>query len=178
MTKYKSDKERKAAKVEYNRKYRETPIGRASYLLDDYRKMDRHNGFGNCIDFDAKWIVENIFTQKCAHCDCTDWRELGCNRIDNDLPHTKSNVESCCKLHNNELGLEEFGLSPIPVAQFDKVTGELIAVWKNACEVERQLGYSQGNIWSCCNGRYKQAYGSVWRKLTIEEYETLRACIG
>jgi len=173
MKKYQTEEERKAAHRESCRKYQKTPMWRAFYLLNGYRKMDRRNGFGDCIDFDARWIVENIFTQKCAHCDCIDWRELGCNRIDNSKPHIKSNVEPCCWDCNNRLGYEE---QSIPVAQYDKVTGELIAVWPSAMEAERELGYSHGNINKCCNGKLPHAYGSVWRKISNEEYKTLRAC--
>lgn len=167
------EEERKAGHREYMRKWRETPYGRALYLVDGYREMDRRNEFGDVIDFDAQWIVENIFTKKCAHCDCTDWRELGCNRINNDLPHTKSNVEPCCWKCNNRLA----GWTPIPIAQYDKVSGELVAVWKNAHEVERVLGYGNSNISACCNGKRKSAYGFVWRKITIEEYEILMTCL-
>lgn len=174
MKKYQTEEERKAARAEYNSKYNKTPMGRALYLLTAYRKMDRRNGFGDCIDFDARWIVENIFTQKCAHCDCIDWRELGCNRIDNSRPHIKSNVEPCCWKHNHELANEE---QSIPVAQYDKNSGELVAVWKSAREAARQLGYNQSNISDCCNGRYKSAYGFVWRKLSQEQYGHLESCL-
>lgn len=174
MKKYQTEEERKAAHRERKRKYRETPMGRALNLLGQYREMDRRNGFGDCIDFDARWIVENIFTQKCKYCDESDWRKLGCNRIDNSKPHTKDNVEPCCWKHNTELAHEE---QSIPIAQYDKNSGELVAVWKSAREAERQLGHNdQGHISACCNGKRKSAYGYVWRKLSKEEYEMLRAC--
>ena len=176
---YFTDEERRAARLEIyhkaNHKYYNTPMGRALNLLNGYRNMDIKNGFGDCIDFDAQWIVDNIFTQKCAHCDCIDWRQLGCNRIDNSKPHTKDNVEPCCWKHNHELANDE---QSIPIAQYDKNSGELVAVWKSARDIERQLGYSNGNINKCCNRKLPQAYGFVWRKLTIEEYEILRACLG
>ena len=145
--------------AESKRKYYNTPMGRASHLLSTYRRMDIRNGFGDCIDFDAQWIVDNIFTQKCAHCDCTDWHKLGCNRIDNSKPHTIDNVEPCCWKHNLELAAAE---KAIPVAQYDKVSGELIAVWSSAYEIERQLGFAHQHINKCCNGRYKSAYGYRW----------------
>lgn len=85
-----------AQKTEYNKSYSKTKMGRAQRQVQQYKKMDRRNGFGDMIDFDAKWMVENIYTKKCSHCDETDWRKLGCNRLDNSKPHTKDNVESCC----------------------------------------------------------------------------------
>ena len=30
-------------------------------------------------------------------------------------------------------------------------------------QVERELGFDQGNIVNCCKGRYKQMYGFIWR---------------
>ena len=48
------------------------------------------------------------------------------------------------------------------VEQYDK-NGNLIQVWLSVREIERQLGYSRGNISSCCNGRYQTAYGFIWR---------------
>lgn len=41
--------------------------------------------------------------------------------------------------------------------------GELIAEYPSTMEVERQLGYSQGNISQCCNGKLKTANGYIWR---------------
>lgn len=87
-------------KTDYNKTYSKTQMGRAQRQFQQYKNMDRRNGFGDVIDFDARWIVENIYTKKCAHCDETDWHKLGCNRIDNSKGHTKDNVEPCCFYHN------------------------------------------------------------------------------
>ena len=81
---------------EYHKEYVNTPMGRAQRQVQQYRRMDIRNGFGNVIDFDAKWMVENIYTKSCSHCDETDWHKLGCNRFDNTKPHIKDNVEPCC----------------------------------------------------------------------------------
>lgn len=80
---------------EYSKKRYNTPIGRASALLKSYNKQDIEMGRGKG-NLTAKWIVDNIFSQPCAHCGKTGWENIGCNRINNDLPHTKDNVEPCC----------------------------------------------------------------------------------
>lgn len=98
-----------AQKTEYNKEYAKTPMGRAQRQYQQYKFMDTRNGFGDVIDFDAKWIVENIYTKKCAHCDETDWHKLGCNRIDNSKGHTKDNVEPCCFHCNCVLNGKENG---------------------------------------------------------------------
>lgn len=49
------------------------------------------------------------------------------------------------------------------VLQIDKDTDEIIAEFPSLCEVNRQLGYSQGNISMCCNGKINTVYGCKWR---------------
>lgn len=89
-------------KRELERKYRKTPMGRASSLLKTYNKKDKFykRGKGNLT---AKWIVENIFSKPCTYCGITGWEIIGCNRKDNALPHTKDNVEPCCPQCNKRL---------------------------------------------------------------------------
>lgn len=41
------------------------------------------------------------------------------------------------------------------------LNGELIKVWQSTREIERQLGYSHGNIGMCCR-RNKHYYGYRW----------------
>ena len=96
-------------RTEYNKEYSKTQMGRAQRQFQQYKFMDKRNGFGDVIDFDARWIVDNIYTKKCAYCDETDWRKLGCNRIDNSKGHTRDNVEPCCFHHNCVLNGMESG---------------------------------------------------------------------
>lgn len=58
------------------------------------------------------------------------------------------------------------------VDQIDCITGEVLRQWKNAYDVERELGYDHRYISQCCNGGYKhrgkwfnvtQVYGYVWK---------------
>lgn len=83
-------------KSEYYKTYSKTQMGRAQKQFQQYKFMDKRNGFEESIDFDARWIVENIYTKPCVHCGESDWHKIGCNRLDNSKPHTKDNVESCC----------------------------------------------------------------------------------
>lgn len=48
------------------------------------------------------------------------------------------------------------------VNQYTK-DGLLIASYPSTREASRQTGYNNGNISQCCNGRYKSAYGYIWK---------------
>ena len=80
---------------EYQKQYNQTPMGRASHLLCTYNQNDKKHNRGRG-DLTSEWIVERIFSQPCAHCGKEGWKVIGCNRLDNSLPHTMDNVEPCC----------------------------------------------------------------------------------
>lgn len=86
----------------YRLKQKDKPLYRAQTQVRSYRRDDIDNNFGDVIDFDGQWMVENIYSKECIYCGETDWRKLGCDRIDNNKPHTKYNVVCSCK-HCNDL---------------------------------------------------------------------------
>lgn len=146
----------------YVKEYSKSPMGKAHNQCGNYKRMDIRNGFGEVIDFDARWIVENIYTKKCAHCGETDWRKLGCNRLDNSKPHTKDNVEPCCQRCNCKLrGADTQKEQSKAVYQYDKLTNKFIKKWINAHEASKH-GYTQTSISSCCNGKRKSHKGCIW----------------
>ena len=49
-----------------------------------------------------------------------------------------------------------------PVAQCTK-EGELVKTWSSLTEIGKQTGFSIGNISQVANGKYKQAYGCIWK---------------
>jgi len=147
----------------YQKKYRNTPYGRAAYLVYNYKKMDEKNGFGiDACNLTAKWIIENIFSKKCVHCGESDWHKLGCNRIDNSKPHTMDNVEPCCFACNNELNWDE-RREKVYQYTFD---GNLVKEWDSACECGRN-GFMQSHISECIKGNKKQYKGYLWLNYKI-----------
>ena len=48
------------------------------------------------------------------------------------------------------------------VQAYDK-QGNLVFDFPSAMEAQRQMGFKQGNITSCCNGKIKSAYGYIWK---------------
>lgn len=49
-----------------------------------------------------------------------------------------------------------------PVIQYD-LYGNTIKTFPSIKQVKRDLGFDDGNIIACCKGKYKTAYGFVWR---------------
>lgn len=87
-----------------------TKEGRAYNLADNYKRMDEKSGRGQST-ITSKWIEENIFTSKCYWCGTDDWQVLGCDRIDNNKPHTPDNVIcSCgkCNIKRNRHSMDYF----------------------------------------------------------------------
>lgn len=95
-------KEWRETNKEYFKEYLNTQMGRASNLLSAYNQSDKKHNRGQG-DLTAQWIIDNIFSKPCKHCGKEGWEKIGCNRIDNDKPHTKDNVEPCCEECNKKL---------------------------------------------------------------------------
>lgn len=49
-----------------------------------------------------------------------------------------------------------------PVLQFT-LDNVLVKEFLSIIQIERELGFSCGNIVNCCKGKLKQAYGYIWR---------------
>lgn len=110
----KSNWNRWANKIDWNdymakfmAKKRLTLIGRAEYLEINYKRLDKENNRGEST-ITAEWIVENVFSKPCHYCGETDWRKLGCDRINNTLPHTPENVVPCCGKCNVKKGTMKY----------------------------------------------------------------------
>lgn len=104
-------------RVEWGGKYRKTKKGRATILLNRYRANDRDALRGECT-LTADWIEKNIINSKCVYCGETDWMKLGCDRIDNNLPHTPDNCVCSCWECNNKRNVT-------PYEEFMKMIGKI-----------------------------------------------------
>ena len=74
--------------------YQDNKEGRSIMLINTYKRNDKKYNRGEC-DLTVPWFLRNIYT-KCIYCGETDWKKLGCDRINNDLPHTIENVVPAC----------------------------------------------------------------------------------
>ena len=88
------------------------------------------------------------------------------NHKDEDKTNNSvSNLEWCDRKYNQNYGT---GIQRMaekhskPVLQYEK-DGKFVKEWKSASDVQRNLGYFHNSISSCCTGRYKSAYGFIWK---------------
>lgn len=66
---------------------------KASKMISAYRCKDIKNGLPEC-NIDIDWMIDNIIKKPCIY--CGDTKRIGCDRINNNLGHTKDNVVPCC----------------------------------------------------------------------------------
>lgn len=79
-----------------NRKYTSSGLGRATSLICAYRKVDKKKG--QSCDLDRDFLVNEIFNKPCIYCNSIE--NIGCDRINNNLGHLKTNVVPCCRICN------------------------------------------------------------------------------
>lgn len=93
--------------TEYYKQYYNNKKGKSIYLLKSYKRRDKATNRGECT-LTPEWIIENILNSKCIYCGETDWKKLGCDRINNDKPHTPENVVCSCGKCNKERNTKSF----------------------------------------------------------------------
>ena len=145
------------------KEHSDTYIGRATNLVGCYNAYDKKYSKGEG-DLTAQWVVDNILSKPCSHCGETDWKKIGCNRLDNSKPHTMDNVEPCCRSCNLKLaGKEKQTTLAKKVYQYTK-DGKLIKIWNSLIQINRELGYNMSNISRCCRlEKYRKTYkGYRW----------------
>lgn len=145
------------------KEHSDTYIGRATNLVGCYNAYDKKYSKGEG-DLTAQWVVDNILSKPCSHCGETDWKKIGCNRLDNSKPHTMDNVEPCCRSCNLKLASKEKQTTLAKkVYQYTK-DGKLIKIWNSLIQINRELGYNMSNISRCCRQeKYRKTYkGYRW----------------
>ena len=84
------------------------------------------------------------------------------NHINEDKVDNRAcNLEWCTCKQNVNHGSRNERVSK-PVGQYS-LDGKLIKLWPSTMEAERQAGFNHGNISQVANGKYKQAYGCIWK---------------
>ena len=83
---------------EYMGKYRKQHYikNRELYLLKGYKEQDKHKKL--IFDLTIDWMKKNITSKPCTYCESI--QNIGCDRVDNNIGHTKDNVIPCCTTCN------------------------------------------------------------------------------
>ena len=87
------------------------------------------------------------------------------HKDENPANNAVDNLEWCTAKYNLNYGTCRARISAKhskAVLQYDK-SGNLVKEWSSALEVQKQTGFARSNISKCCRGKYKSAYGYVWR---------------
>ena len=87
------------------------------------------------------------------------------HKDENKENNSVQNLEWCDRKYNYNYGTRIQRISEKnskPILQYTK-SGEFVAEWKSATDVQRTLGYFQNNISYCCNGKLKSAYNFIWK---------------
>lgn len=88
------------------------------------------------------------------------------HKDENKQNNNVDNLEWCTKKYNNCYGTKNKRGAKArgkAVLQININTNEIINTFDSMHEAARKTDISQGNIWSCCNGKYKSIGGYKWR---------------
>ena len=94
------------------------------------------------------------------------------NHLNEDKTDNRAcNLEWCTAKENSNFGTRNERVGKAlskPVGQYTR-DGELIKIWPSTIEVQRQTGFSCGNISEVANGNRKTAHGFIWKYIERKE---------
>ena len=143
-------------------------IGRKRYVKECILKpvIDRYGYLLVSLYAGGKQKMHKVHRLVCQAFHDNPENKLDVNHInENKTDNRACNLEWSTRKENCNHGTRNERLGKAqskPVAQYAQ-DGELIKVWPSTMEVERQAGFSNGNISQAANGRYKKAYGFIWK---------------
>lgn len=90
------------------------------------------------------------------------------NKFNNKLDNLEwcSNRYNCNYGNRNKKILKSKEHTFKKIIQKDKL-GNIIKEWKNIIEIQKNTNYNKHNIYKCCQGKYKYAYGYIWEYTSL-----------
>lgn len=91
---------------------------------------------------------------------------------ENKLDNRVCNLEYCNTKYNCNYGTRNIRIIDSKrdtfktIIQKDK-NNNIIKVWKDIIEIQENTNYNKHNIYKCCEGKYKYAYGYKWMYISI-----------
>lgn len=81
------------------------------------------------------------------------------------------NIEYCDRAYNSSYGTRNERIAKTEMNHPKKskivfqysLDGTFIKEFPSVSQIEREIGFSHGNISRCCRGEFKQVYGYIWR---------------
>jgi hypothetical protein len=133
---------------------------RRKYDLPNYTKYELLEWCMNNSEFHIiynDWVKNNYINKLYPSID----------RLDDYKSYTLDNIQITTWEKNNKKGNEDIknGINlkqARSVIQYD-LNNNLIKKYYSIMQAERETGINHGNIWSVCNGKYKQLNGYVWK---------------
>ena len=143
-------------------------IGRERYVKECILKpvIDRYGYLSVSLYADGKQKKLRVHRLVCEafhenHDNKPDVNHINENKTDNRAVNLEwcTAKENCNHGTRNERSAKKRSK---PVGQYT-LDGELVKIWPSVMETERQAGFSNGNISQAANGKFKQAYGFIWK---------------
>lgn len=87
------------------------------------------------------------------------------HKDENPLNNNIENLEYCSFLYNDNYGTRNKRIAKRLSKQVGQYSldGNFIRSFQSTQEIQRELGFNQGHISKCCNGKQKTAYGFIWK---------------
>ena len=136
-------------------------------ILKPYVRSDKYLQTTLCRNNKIKkYCIQRLVAQAFPDI-CGEWFE-GCqvNHLNECKWDNRAiNLRTCTAKENSNWGTRNVRISKRlskPVAQYT-LDGILIATYTGFHDIEKQKGFAVGNIWKCCVGKYRTAYGYIWK---------------